>query len=60
MAAIEEGTATGVSFALTDEQKALRELAHDFAANEIRPKEHEYDEKMQHPADVIAKAHELG
>ena len=34
-----EGTATGVSFALTDEQKALRDLAHDFAANEIRPKE---------------------
>jgi acyl-CoA dehydrogenase len=49
-----------VSFGLTDEQKALRELARDFAANEIRPKEHEYDEKMQHPADVIAKAHEVG
>src|SRR3954451_19433969 len=60
MAAIEEGTATGVSFALTDEQKALRELARDFAANEIRPKEHAYDAAMQHPVDVIAKAHELG
>jgi acyl-CoA dehydrogenase len=57
MATIE---ATGVSFALTDEQKALRELAREFAANEIRPKEREYDEAMQHPADVIAKAHELG
>src|SRR3978361_1068351 len=60
MAASEEGTATGVSFALTDEQKALRELARDFAAKEIRPKEHEYDEKMQHPADVIDKANEVG
>jgi len=60
MATIEQGTAAGVSFALTDEQKALRELARDFAAREIRPKEHEYDEKMQHPADVIAKAHEVG
>ena len=60
MATIEEGVATGVSFALTDEQKALRELARDFAAGEIRPKEREYDEKMQHPADVIAKAHEVG
>src|SRR5437763_6831503 len=57
MATIE---ATGISFALSDEQKALRELARDFAAKEIRPKEAEYDEKMQHPADVIAKAHELG
>jgi acyl-CoA dehydrogenase len=57
MATIE---ATGVSFALTDEQKALRELARDFAAKEIRPHEREYDERMQHPVDVIAKAHELG
>jgi acyl-CoA dehydrogenase len=60
MAIIEQGVATGVSFALTDEQKALRELTHDFAAKEIRPKEAAYDDKMQHPVDVIAKAHELG
>jgi len=59
MATIEE-RATGVSFALTDEQKALRELAREFAEKEIRPKEAEYDVKMQHPADVIAKAHETG
>jgi acyl-CoA dehydrogenase len=57
MATIE---ATGISFALSDEQKALRELARDFAAKEIRPKEAAYDQAMQHPADVIAKAHELG
>jgi acyl-CoA dehydrogenase len=52
--------ATGISFALTDEQKALRELARAFAEKEIRPKEREYDERMQHPVDVIAKAHETG
>jgi acyl-CoA dehydrogenase len=52
--------ATGVSFALTDEQKALRELAREFAEKEIRPKEAAYDVKMQHPVDVIAKAHEVG
>src|ERR1700758_4190481 len=57
MATIE---ATGISFALSDEQKALRELARDFAAKEIRPKEAACDEAMRHPADVIAKAHELG
>ncbi len=56
----EQGTAAGVSFALTDEQKALRDLAREFADKEIRPKEAAYDEKMQHPADVIAKAHEVG
>src|SRR6184192_1013840 len=60
MATIEERTAAGVSFGLTDEQKALRDLAHDFAEREIRPKEREYDEHSTHPAEVIAKAHELG
>jgi acyl-CoA dehydrogenase len=60
MAAIDERTAAGVSFALTDEQKALRELAREFAAKEIRPKEAAYDEAMQHPADVIEKAHATG
>jgi acyl-CoA dehydrogenase len=52
--------ATGVSFALTDEQRALRQLAHDFAAKEVRPREAEYDRDMTHPADVLAKAHEVG
>jgi acyl-CoA dehydrogenase len=60
MSTIEHGAATGVSFALTDEQKALRELAREFAEKEIRPKEREYDEKMQHPVDVIERAHEVG
>ncbi|MDQ2983858.1 MAG: acyl-CoA dehydrogenase family protein [Actinomycetota bacterium] len=49
-----------MSFALTDEQRALRELAHEFAEREIRPKAAEYDEHSTHPADVIAKAHEVG
>ena len=60
MATIEQGTATGVSFALTDEQRSLRELAREFATKEIRPKAAAYDEHQTHPADVIAKAHELG
>jgi acyl-CoA dehydrogenase len=60
VATIDETTAAGVSFALTEEQKELRRLARDFAAGEIRPKEAEYDVKMQHPADVIAKAHGVG
>jgi acyl-CoA dehydrogenase len=55
-----EATGTGISFALTDEQKALRELAHEFAAKEIRPVAAEYDEHQTHPADVLAKAHEVG
>src|SRR5918995_6079735 len=60
--AIEEATATqtGISFALTDEQRELRRLAREFAEKEIRLKAAEYDEHSTHPADVIAKAHELG
>jgi acyl-CoA dehydrogenase len=53
-------TAAGVSFALTDEQKELRALAREFAEKEIRPKAAEYDEHATHPADIVAKAHELG
>src|SRR5689334_7331519 len=59
MAMVEQATG-GVSFALTDEQKELRALAREFAANEIRPKAAEYDVAMRHPVDVIAKAHEVG
>src|SRR3989440_200067 len=60
MAVLEERTEGGVSFGLTDEQKALRDLAHDFAEREIRPKERAYDEHSTHPSEVIAKAHGLG
>ena len=57
MAVATEG---GISFALTNEQKALRELAREFAVREIRPRAAAYDEHSTHPADVIARAHELG
>ena len=60
MATVDQTVANGVSFALTDEQKALRGLAREFAANEIRPRAAEYDERSQHPADVIEKGHALG
>ena len=60
MTTVETGIANGVSFALTDEQRELRALAREFAEKEIRPKAAEYDEHQTHPADVIAKAHELG
>jgi acyl-CoA dehydrogenase len=56
----DERVATGLSFALTDEQRELRSLAREFAEKEIRPKAAEYDEHQIHPVDVVAKAHELG
>jgi acyl-CoA dehydrogenase len=60
LATIEQAVSGGISFALTEEQKALRQLAREFAEKEIRPKAAEYDEHSTHPAEVIAKAHELG
>jgi acyl-CoA dehydrogenase len=53
-------TTTGISFALSDEQRALRELAREFAAKEIRPVAADHDERSHHPAEVISKAHEVG
>jgi acyl-CoA dehydrogenase len=49
-----------VDFTLTDEQKNLRDLAHDFAEKEIRPVAWEYDKEGTWPQDVIEKAHEVG
>jgi acyl-CoA dehydrogenase len=57
MAAVET---TGISFALTEEQRELRALAREFAEKEIRPVAAEHDVHMRHPVEVIAKAHELG
>jgi acyl-CoA dehydrogenase len=49
-----------VDFTLTDEQKALRELAHDFAEKEIRPVAWDYDRDGTWPQAIIEKAHEIG
>src|ERR687894_1775635 len=55
-----EAAVSGISFQLGEEQRALRELAREFAENVIRPRAAEYDESSTHPADVVAQAHELG
>jgi acyl-CoA dehydrogenase len=49
-----------VDFTLSDEQKNLRELAHDFAEKEIRPVAWELDRDGAWPQAIIDKAHEVG
>jgi acyl-CoA dehydrogenase len=49
-----------IDFTLTDEQKNLREMAHDFAVKEIRPVAWEYDREGTWPQDIIEKAWEVG
>src|SRR5436309_9908318 len=49
-----------VDFTLTDEQRNLREMAHDFAVGEIRPVAWEYDRDATWPQEIIEKAWEVG
>jgi acyl-CoA dehydrogenase len=49
-----------VDFTLTDEQKSLREMAHDFAVNEMRPVAWEYDKEGTWPEEILRKAWDLG
>jgi acyl-CoA dehydrogenase len=49
-----------VDFTLTDEQKNLREMAHDFAEKEIRPVAWEYDKDSTWPEEIIKKAWGVG
>jgi acyl-CoA dehydrogenase len=49
-----------VDFTLTDEQKSLRELAHDFAEKEIRPVAWELDKDGTFPRAIMDKAFEVG
>ena len=49
-----------VDFTLTDEQKDIRELAHDFATKEMRPVAWEYDKDSTWPEEIVQKAWEVG
>jgi len=49
-----------VDFTLTDEQQDMREMAHDFAENEIRPVAWDYDRDATWPGEILDKAWELG
>jgi acyl-CoA dehydrogenase len=49
-----------VDFTLTDEQRNLREMAHDFAVKEIRPVAWEYDRDGTWPQDIVEKAWDVG
>lgn len=49
-----------VDFTLTDEQKNLREMAHEFAEKEMRPVAWEYDRDGTWPIEVLKKAWEVG
>ena len=49
-----------IDFTLTEDQRNIRELAHDFAEKEIRPVAWEYDRDATWPQEIIRKAWEVG
>src|SRR5215211_1965984 len=51
---------TMLDFTLTEEQRNIRELAHDFAETEIRPVAWEYDRDATWPEQIISRAWGVG
>ena len=49
-----------IGFQLTEEQEQMRQLAHRFAEEEIRPVAGDYDESDEMPWPVIEKAAQIG
>lgn len=49
-----------IDFSMTDEQKALRDLARDFTKNEIIPNAVRLDETGEYPMEILKKAWGLG
>jgi butyryl-CoA dehydrogenase len=49
-----------MDFDLTEEQRLVRDTAHDFATREIAPKAAEIDKSGRWPGEIVAKMAELG
>ena len=49
-----------IDFSLTEEQKALQEMAREFALKEMRPNAAKYDKGNEFSEDVMQKAFEVG
>ena len=49
-----------IGFELTDEQRELQALAHEFAERELRPIAGEWDEREDYPPDLLARAAAVG
>jgi acyl-CoA dehydrogenase len=49
-----------IDFSLSEEQRQVRELAHEFAEKEIAPRARHHDETGEYPMEICRKAWELG
>ena len=49
-----------VNFQLDEIQEMLKELAHEFSVEEVRPNAEHWDNEASYPKEAIMKAHEMG
>jgi short/branched chain acyl-CoA dehydrogenase len=49
-----------MNFDLTDEQRRWRDLAHEYAQGEIRPRAAQLDKEQKFPYDIVAKMIDVG
>ena len=49
-----------LDFQLSDEQRMIRDMARDFAANDILPVAEHYDQSDEYPWPVVRKAQKAG
>ncbi len=50
----------GLDFELSESQKAIQELARNFAEKEVRPTVMKYDESQEFPFEIVQKLADLG
>lgn len=60
MAQADTMTGTGFDFTLSESQKAVQQLARDFAESEMRPVVMKYDESQEFPHEIVEKLAKLG
>lgn len=51
---------TGLNFGMSENQKMIAQMIHDFCEKEIKPKMMEWDESQEFPVEVFKKLGELG
>jgi len=56
----EAGNIMGISFDLSEEQRAIQDMARAFAANEMAPHAREWDENSTFPVDTLRAGADLG
>jgi len=49
-----------IDFSLTEEQKALQEMAREFSEKELKPNAAKYDKGDEFPEEIMKKAFQVG